>query len=95
MTYQFSSTPVYVSEGQTVRFKFKAPSAWNTTLSVTVQIGDQQTVWFIVTVPEDFAPDPFPFQSLNDAAMDTLFTYADGQRSQEQIKIVRLFLRLS
>ena len=85
MTYQFSSTPVYVSEGQTVRFKFKAPSAWNTTLSVTVQIGDQQTVWFIVTVPEDFAPDPFPFQSLNDAAMDTLFTYADGQRSQEQI----------
>tara|TARA_B100000029_G_scaffold1241_1_gene1414 strand:- start:5309 stop:8716 length:3408 start_codon:yes stop_codon:yes gene_type:complete len=85
MTYQFSNTPVYVSEGQTVRFKFKAPAAWNTTLSVTVRIGDQETVWFIVTVPEDFAPDPFPFQSLSDAAADTLYTYADGQRAQEQI----------
>ena len=85
MTYQFSNTPVYVSEGQTIRFKFKAPSAWNTTLSVTVQIGDQQTVWFIITVPEDFAPDPFTFLSLSDAEPDTLYTYADGQRAQEQI----------
>ena len=60
-TYQFGNTPVYVSEGQTVRFRFKAPSAWDTTLSVNVQIGLQTTIWYISTVPEDYAPNPFPF----------------------------------
>lgn len=83
MTYQFSNTPVYVSEGQTIRFKFQAPSAWDTTLSVTVQIGDQQTIWYITTVPEDFAPDPFPFSTLNDADPDTLYVYGDGTRPGE------------
>ena len=73
MTYSFGTTPVYVSEGQTVRFKFKAPSAWDYTLSVTVQIGDQQTVWYIITVPQDNAPDPFPFQPINDSSISTSF----------------------
>lgn len=85
MTYQFSNSPVYVSEGQTIRFKFQAPSAWDTTLSVTVQIGDQQTIWYITTVPEDFAPDPYPFSTLNDADADTLFVYGDGSRPGEDI----------
>ena len=85
MTYSFGTTPVYVSEGQTVRFKFKAPSAWDYTLSVTVQIGDQQTVWYIITVPQDNAPDPFPFQPINDSEFDTQYVYGDGNRAGEQI----------
>ena len=85
MSFTFSPTPVYVSEGQTVRFKFKAPSAWNTTQSVTIQIGDQQTIWYITTIPEDFAPDPFPFTSLVDADSDELYVYGDGSRPGETI----------
>jgi hypothetical protein len=85
MSFTFSPTPVYVSEGQTVRFKFKAPSAWNTTQSVTIQIGDQQTIWYITTIPEDFAPDPFPFTSLVDADPDELYVYGDGSRPGETI----------
>ena len=85
MTFSFGTTPVYVSEGQTIRLKFKAPSAWDTTQSVTVQIGDQQTIWYISTIPEDFAPDPFPFTPLDDATPDVMYVYGDGTRAQEDI----------
>ena len=85
MTFSFGTTPVYVSEGQTIRLKFKAPSAWDTTQSVTVQIGDQQTIWYISTVPEDFAPDPFPFTPLDEATPDVMYVYGDGTRAQEDI----------
>ena len=85
MTFSFGTTPVYVSEGQTIRLKFKAPSAWDTTQSVTVQIGDQQTIWYISTVPEDFAPDPFPFTPIDDATPDVMYVYGDGTRAQEDI----------
>ena len=88
MTYSFSNTPVYVSEGQTVRFKFKAPSQWNTTQSVTIQIGDQQTIWYITTIPEDFAPDPFPFTPLEDADSNVMYVYGDGTRPGEDIVTV-------
>ena len=83
MSFSFGSTPVYVDEGQTIRLRFKAPSAWNTTQTVTVQIGDQTTLWYIVTIPEDFAPDPFAFTDLEDVDKNTLFTWADGTRAGE------------
>jgi len=88
MTYSFSNTPVYVSEGQTVRFKFKAPSQWNTTQSVTIKIGEQTTVWYITTIPEDFAPDPYPFQTLDEADPDIMYVYGDGSRPGESILTV-------
>ena len=87
-TYQFGNSPVYVSEGQTVRFRFKAPSAWDTTLSVNVQIGLQTTIWYISTVPEDYAPNAFPFTTLEDADPDTLYTYGDGNRVGETVVTV-------
>lgn len=85
MSFTFSTIPVYVSEGQTVRFKFKAPSAWNSTQSVTIKIGDQQTIWYITTIPEDFAPDPFPFTPLADADPGVMYVYGDGSRPGETI----------
>ena len=83
MSFSFGSNPVYVDEGQTIRLRFKAPSAWNTTQTVTVQIGEQTTLWYIVTIPEDFAPDPFAFTDLEDVEKNTLFTWADGTRPGE------------
>lgn len=90
MTYSFapSNQPLYVSEGDYVQFKFKAPSTWDTTLTVTVQIGELTQFWYIITVPEDFTPDPFPFQNVTDAELDTLYTYADGNRPAEAITTV-------
>ena len=90
-TYQFAdpnSTGVFVSEGQTVRFRFRAPSEWDKTISISVKIGLQTTVWYISTVPEDYAPDPFPFTTLEDAQPDTLYTYGDGNRVGETIVTV-------
>lgn len=85
MTYSYSSTPLYVSEGDYVQFKFKAPPLWDYSETVTITFGDLVQYWIITTVPEDFAPDPFPFQRVIDAELDTLYTYADGSRSGEEI----------
>ena len=90
-SYSFAdplSSGLFVSEGQTVRFRYKAPSAWDTQISVTVKIGLQTTVWYISTVPQEFAPDPFPFTDLENAEPDTLYTYADGARSGENVVTV-------
>ena len=88
MTFSFGTTPVYVSEGQTIRLKFKAPDAWDSTQSVTVKIGDQTTIWYISTVPEDFSPAPFNFVPVDPAALDTLFVWADGSRQGEDPIVV-------
>jgi len=90
MTYSFapSNDPLFVSEGDLVQFQFQAPLTWNTTETVTVQIGDLTQFWYITTIPEDFTPDPFPFQRYEGAELDTLYTYADGTRAGEQVVVV-------
>ena len=87
MTYSFAPNdqPLYVSEGDYVQFRFKAPNEWNTTRTVTIQIGDLTQFWLITTIPEDFTPDPFPFNNVNDAELDTMYTYGDGARPGESI----------
>ncbi len=87
-TYQFGNTPVLVDEGQTVRFRFKSASAWDSTTNVTVQIGQQTTVWKITTVPADYSPDSFAFTTLDNADPDTLYTYGDGSRQGEGVVVV-------
>ena len=46
MTFSFAPNdePLYVSEGDYVQFKFKAPSSWDTTQTVTLQIGDLTSI---------------------------------------------------
>ena len=87
-TYQFGNTPVLVDEGQTIRFRFKSASAWDSTTNVTVQIGQQTTVWKITTVPADYSPDSFAFTTLDNADPDTLYTYGDGSRQGEGVVVV-------
>jgi len=90
MTYSFapSNDPLFVAEGDLVQFQFQAPLTWNTTETITVQIGDLTQFWYITTIPEDFTPDPFPFQRYEGAELDTLYTYADGTRTGEEIVVV-------
>ena len=90
MSYSFApnNEPLYVSEGDYVQFKFKAPSSWNTTNTVTVQVGDLFQYWLITTIPEDFTPDPFPLQGFDDAELDTLYTFGDGSRPGEVIPVI-------
>ena len=87
-TYQFGNTPTTVTEGQTVRFRFKAPSAWDSSQNITVKVGLQTTVWRILTLPQDFAPDAFTFTTLEKAEPDTLYTYGDGTRAGETVVTV-------
>ena len=90
MTYSFApnNEPLYVSEGDYVQFKFKAPSSWNTTNTVTVKVGDLLQYWLITTIPEDFTPDPFPLQGFDNAELDTLYTFGDGTRPGEVIPTI-------
>lgn len=85
MPYQFSTDPLFVDEGDVIQFQYKAPDTWDTTETVTIQVGLLTQFWFITTIPEDFEPDPFPLQSIFNAELDTVFTYADGLRPGEQI----------
>ena len=90
MTYSFapSNQPLYVREGDFIQFKFKAPSTWDTTLTVTVKIGNLTQFWSIITVPEDFTPDPFPLEDIEDAELDTMYYYADGNRPSEAVLVI-------
>ena len=90
MSFSFApnNAPLYVSEGDYVQFKFKAPPNWNTTQTVTVQVGDLLQYWLITTIAEDFTPDPFPLQGFEDAELDTLYTFGDGNRPGEVIPTI-------
>lgn len=90
MTFSFAPNdePLYVSEGDYVQFKFKAPSSWDTTQTVTILVGDLIQYWLITTLKEDFTPDPYPMQGFEDADVDTLYTFADGSRPGESIVVV-------
>lgn len=61
MAYQYSTTPLYVREGDFIQFRYTAPPFWDFTETITVKIGDLFQFWLITTVPEDFEPDPYPF----------------------------------
>lgn len=88
MAYQFSDNPLFVREGDIIQFKYKAPDTWDTTETVTIQVGLLTQYWFITTIPEDFQPDPFPLQSVSNAELDTVYTYGDGTRPGESIIVI-------
>jgi len=76
MTYSFAPNdqPLYVSENDYVQFRFVAPNRWNFTNTVTITIGDLTQFWLITTIPEDSTPDPFPFNKIDEADLDTMYT---------------------
>ena len=67
MAYQFSTIPLFVDEGDVIQFRYIAPDSWDTTETVTIQVGLLTQFWFITTIPEYFQPDPFPFQAIRNA----------------------------
>ena len=75
--YNYSLTPLYVSEGQTVQFRYEAPDTFDTLEQIEVQIGELTVFWVIQTEKEDFAPDPFELQDINPAEIDQVYTYAE------------------
>ena len=85
MAYQYSTTPLYVREGDLIQFRYTAPPFWDFTETITIQIGGLVQFWYITTVPEDFEPDPFPFQKVINAEPETMYVYADGSRVGEEI----------
>ena len=88
MAYQYSTTPLYVADGDVIQFRYQAPPFWDYTETITIQIGGLTQFWYITTVPEDFQPDPFPFTNVTNADLDTLYVYADGSRTGENIIVV-------
>lgn len=76
MPYQFSATPLYVEEGQSIQFRYEAPPNFDSRLQVTIQIGELEVFWLIETKLEDFAPDPFFLRKVDPAETNTLYTYA-------------------
>ena len=62
--YQYSSTPLYVEENQSIQFRYEAPPGFSEIKQVTIKIGELTVFWIIETKLEDFAPDPFFFQEM-------------------------------
>ena len=85
MAYQFSTNPLFVREGDVIQFRYRAPDTWDTTETVTIQVGLLTQFWFIITIPEDFQPNPFPLQRIDNADLNTVYTYGDGNRPGENI----------
>ena len=77
MPYQFSATPLYVEEGQSVQFRYEAPLGYDEITTVTIQIGELEVFWVIETKLEDFSPDPFFLRKVPDAEKGRLYTYAE------------------
>jgi len=75
--YQYSSTPLYVEENQSIQFRYEAPPGFSEIKQVTIKIGELTVFWIIETKLEDFAPDPFFFQEIDPVEVDTLFTFAE------------------
>lgn len=83
-TYQYSNTPLYVSEGQTVQFRYEAPANFDTIEQVSIQIGESTSFWVIQTIPEDTAPDPYNLRTIDPADIHdpgngypAIYTYAE------------------
>lgn len=76
MPYQFSASPLYVEEGQSIQFRYEAPPLFNDITQVEIQIGELTVFWIIETKLEDFEPDPFFLRNVDPAPPDTLLTYA-------------------
>jgi hypothetical protein len=76
MAYQFSATPLYVEEGQSIQFRYEAPPSYSEVTNVTIDIGELTITWVIETKLEDFAPDPFFLQNIDEAESDVMYTYA-------------------
>lgn len=76
MPYQFSASPLYVEEGQSIQFRYEAPPLFNDITQVKIEIGELTVFWIIETKLEDFEPDPFFLRNVDDAESDTLLTYA-------------------
>lgn len=87
-SYAANDDPLFVSEGDYVQFKFKAPSTWDTTQTVTIRIGSLVQYWSLITIAEDYTPDPFPFTNVENAETSTMFVWADGTRPAETITTV-------
>jgi hypothetical protein len=81
--YNFSTTPLYVAEGQTVQFRYEAPDTFDTLEQVEIQIGELTVFWIIETRKEDFAPDPFDLQDINPAEIDVVYSYAETQEGPD------------
>jgi len=76
MPYQYSATPLYVQEGQTIQFRYEAPPDYNDLTQVRIKIGELDIFWIIETKFEDRSPDPYFFRGVINAEIDTLLTFA-------------------
>lgn len=81
--YQYSTTPLYASDGQTVQFRYEAPANFADIQQVIIEIGDIVTFWVIETIPEDDAPTPFDLKAIDPADIHdppnnpAIYTYAE------------------
>lgn len=84
----YSTTAVFVKQGDTLRFKHVASAAYDKTDVVDIKIGKTGVTWLLKTITEDQSPDPFSFIDITNAELSTTYTYADGSRTTERIVTV-------
>ncbi|WP_018415099.1 hypothetical protein [Teredinibacter turnerae] len=70
----FTTGNTTIANGQTLQIKTQAGAEFGDEVAITVSVGDYETSFTVVTVPQDITPEPFSFAAKTDVDLATAYT---------------------
>ncbi len=70
----FTTGNTTIANGQTLQIKTQAGAEFGDEVAITVNVGDYETSFTVVTVPQDITPEPFSFAAKTDVDLATAYT---------------------
>ncbi|WP_339085678.1 hypothetical protein WKI13_13570 [Teredinibacter turnerae] len=70
----FTTGNTTIANGQTLQIKTQAGAEFGDEVAITVSVGDYETSFTVVTVPQDITPEPFSFVAKTDVDLAMAYT---------------------
>ncbi|ACR14528.1 hypothetical protein TERTU_1690 [Teredinibacter turnerae T7901] len=70
----FTAGNTTIANGQTLQIKTQAGAEFSDEVAITVSVGDYETSFTVVTVPQDITPEPFSFAPKTDVDLAMAYT---------------------
>ncbi|WP_019606455.1 hypothetical protein [Teredinibacter turnerae] len=70
----FTTGNTTIANGQTLQIKTQAGAEFSDEVAITVSVGDYETSFTVVTVPQDITPEPFSFVAKTDVDLAMAYT---------------------
>ncbi|WP_045825377.1 hypothetical protein [Teredinibacter turnerae] len=70
----FTTGNTTIANGQTLQIKTQAGAEFSDEVAITVSVGDYETSFTVVTVPQDITPEPFSFAAKTDVDLAMAYT---------------------